>query len=143
MNITISKANQVKVQGHRTNGNCKPVYCINTGEVFASVTDAAEKHSVAIGNLSAALTGKSKTCHGKRYCFIVDVTHHLDEIAEHTRIREVKVQAYDAEKAAEEAKRKANEDYERHKAKCVKLREELEKETYLMTMAKQKMCALQ
>lgn len=47
----------------------KPILCIETNEVFASITDAAEKYNVTIGAVSRALRGKSKTCCGLRWSY--------------------------------------------------------------------------
>lgn len=106
MTINIRRATNVKAVGHHINGNSKPVFCITDGAVYASVIDAAEKTGATQSNMSAAVTGKIKTCKGKRYCFISNVMEHLDEIAENLKIRNEKVAAYDAMVAQENAKRK-------------------------------------
>lgn len=134
MTINIQKASNLKAQGVRTNGNCKPVFCITTGEVYASSIDAAKAIGVQPSTLSWAISRGSK-CQGKKFCFIANVIAHLDEIAECNRIRENKVMAYDAINARKEAMRKATEDYEKRKANCELLRQKLEKELALMTEA--------
>ena len=135
MTITIRKASNVKAVGYHTNGNSKPVFCITDGAVYASVTDAAEKVGVDPSTMSCAVTGKTGNCKGKRYCFIANVMEHLDEIAENLKIRNSKVEAYDAMIAAENAKKMAHENFNKHKAECERLREKLEKEMQLMKEA--------
>lgn len=141
MTINIQKASNLKVNGVRTNGNCKPVFCITTGEVYASSIDAAKAIGVQPSTLSWAISRGSK-CQGKKFCFIANVIAHLDEIAECNRIRETKVLAYDAINAKKEAMRKATEDYEKRKASCELLRQKLEKELALMTEAEKQLNAL-
>lgn len=47
----------------------KPVICIETDEIFVSITEAAKKHDVTIGAISRALRGKSKTCCGLHWSY--------------------------------------------------------------------------
>lgn len=138
MTITIQKASNLKVNGIRTNGNCKPVFCITTGEVYASSLDAAKAIGVQPSTLSWAIS-KGGKCQGKKFCFISNIMAHLDEIAECNRIRETKVMAYDEINAKREAMRKATENYEKRRAKCEILRQKLEKEMALMADAERHM----
>jgi hypothetical protein len=137
MTINIRRATNVTAVGHHINGNSKPVFCITDGAVYASVTDAAEKNGANPCNMSAAVTGKIKTCKGKRYCFISEVMEHLDEIAENLKVRNAKVAAYDAMIAEQNAKREAQENLAKHKAKCEELRAKLEKEMQLLQEAEE------
>lgn len=137
MTINIKRAANVTAVGHHTNGNCKPVFCITDGAVYASVTDAAEKNGVHPVNMSNVVTGKTKTCKGKRYCFVASVMDHLDEISENLKIRNEKVASYDAMIAEQNAKREAQENLAKHKAKCEELRARLEKEMALMKEAEE------
>lgn len=96
MTITVQNASEIKnVQGMPRNTNAKPVFCIDTGEVFASVTDAAVSVNANPSTMSWCLTERQKTCKGKRYCYLSKVIEHLDEIAECMRERETKLKAYD------------------------------------------------
>jgi hypothetical protein len=137
MTINIRRATNVTAVGHHINGNCKPVFCITDGAVYASVTDAAEKTGSTVGTMSAAVTGKIKTCKGKRYCFIAGVMEHLDEISKNIKVRNEKISAYDAMIAEQNAKKEAQENLAKHKAKCEELRVKLEKEMELLQKAEE------
>lgn len=140
MTINIQKATNVNAVGVHFNGNSKPVFCITDGSVYASVTDAAEKVGATVGNMSAALTGKSNTCKGKRYCFISEVMTHLDEISENINARNEKIAAYDAMIAEQTAKREAQANLAKHQANIEALRLKLEREMALMQEA-EALCA--
>ena len=135
MTINIQKCANVTVIGHRTHKNCKPVYCIDTGEIYASALDAAKANGVTTAPMSNVLTGKYKTCNGKRFCYVSKITEHLEEIAEANRIREAKVTAYDmiAEKQS-----KIN----KHNARIAELQAETAKETAARAEAQQELDAL-
>jgi DNA repair exonuclease SbcCD ATPase subunit len=144
--IKVQDKSEMRATGHHTNKNAKPVFCISTGEVFASVFDAAESVSSSHSNMSWALTQRMKTCKGKRWCFVSEIPEHLEEIANNMRARESKIKAYDAIIAEQEAIKKANEelakrkaDVEKRKANVEKLRAQLEKETASMHEAEEKL----
>ena len=142
MKITVTNESKVNATGEHFNGNAKPVYCISTGEIFASVTDAAKAIGSSTNNLSAHLTGITAHCKGKRLCYLSKVTENLDEIASEFRIRNEKVAAYDKFLAEQEAIRKANEELAKHKANAEKLRTQLEKEMELWKAAEAQLNAL-
>ena len=127
-NITITKQASAQAIGYRSNGNCKPVLCITTGEIYASATDAAEKLGVSLTVLAHAASGRIRTCKGKRWCYIQHIMQHLEEIAENTRIREEKVAAYD--KIVGKEKRKAA--LAERKAKLATMQAKLEKEALMI-----------
>lgn len=120
MTITIHDKKEIVAQGIHTNKNCKPVFCITTGEIFASVTDAAKANNVDISTMTGTLTGKSKTCNGKRFCLLSKCTEHIDEISETIAIRESKATKYDALIAEQERVRKIHERHEVRKAAYLK-----------------------
>lgn len=122
--ITITKTSTAKAIGHRSNGNCKPVYCITTGKVYDSALSAAEELGVSSSVLSMAAAGKLKTCKGERYCYVSQVMNYLEEIAECSRVRAEKVAAYDKIVGKQQ---KINALAER-KAKLAKMKEKLERE---------------
>jgi hypothetical protein len=140
MIVNIQNASNVNVTGHHNNKNCKAVYNITTGDIYASGYDAANALGVDRSCISAALTGKSRTCKGMKLCLVSKMMEHLGEITEQNRIRAEKVAAYDTMIAEQEAKSKAQEKLAKHKAKCEKLRAELEKEEKLMQEA-EALCA--
>jgi predicted transcriptional regulator with HTH domain len=140
MTINIQKATNVNVTGHHSNKNCKAIYNITTGEIYASGIDAANVLGVDPASVSGALTGKSKTCKGMRLCLVSKMMEHLEEITEQNRIRVAKVEAYDKMIAERNAKRDAQEKLAKHRAECEKLRAKLEKEMQLMQEA-EALCA--
>lgn len=146
MTINIQNATNVNVTGHRTSKNCKPVYCITTGEMYASATDAAEANGVCVSNISSALTGRTNVCCGKRFCYLSKMMEHLEEINQINRTNFEKAAAYDAimaerraKEEAEEAERRrkaeAREECERRRANLEALRLQIAEEMRLLTVA--------
>ena len=127
-NITITKNSTVEANGTRSHANCKPVYCITTGKVYASALDAAEELGVSHSVLSMAAAGKLKTCKGERYCYVSQVMNHLEEIAKCSRVRTEKVAAYD--KIVGKEKRK--QELDARKAKLAAMQAKMEKEAALI-----------
>ena len=114
-NITIHNEANIRAEGKLNSKHCKPVICLETGEVFTSVTDAAEKMGMSGNNLSSHLTGKRRSFAGKHFCYLSNATESLDAIV--SRLRETSAMEDDARKwreyqAEQEAKRKAKEKYE-------------------------------
>ena len=132
MTINIQKCSNVNVIGHHNHKNCKPVYCIDTGEIYASAIDAANANGVTKPPMSAVLTGKTKTCNGKRFCYVSKMMEHLDEINEANRIRAEKIAAYDAMMAKQSKAVELKDSIEKRNARINKLKEQLEKESYLL-----------
>ena len=142
MTFNIQNASIINVEGHRTHKNCKAVYCITTGEVYASVADAAEQNGVTTTAMSWAVSGKSKSCKGKRFCFVSNIVEHLDEIATNSRSREAKVVAYNEMVEKQEKIRKAQAKVDKHDARIAELQEALNKEMALMTDAQNELLTL-
>ena len=110
--INIHNEANIKANGEHTKKNAKAVICIETGEVYVSATDAAEKIGVHPSAVSLVCLGKSQTCKGKHYCYLSRVTENLDSIV--TRLRETAAVEEDAKRwqayqAEQEEKRKAEE----------------------------------
>lgn len=110
--INIHNEANIKAEGKFNSRHCKPVICIETGEVFTSVTDAAEKAGCVPNNMSTHLTGKLRHIKGKHYCYLSRVNESLDAIV--TRLRETAAVEEDAKRwkayqAEQEAARKAEE----------------------------------
>lgn len=110
--ITIHNKANIAAEGKRNSKLCKPVICIETGEVFDSVVEAAEKAGSHAQNLSHHLVGRRSHFIGKHYCYLASVTESLDAIV--TRLRETSAMEEDARKwrtyqAEQEAIRLAEE----------------------------------
>lgn len=125
MTITISNKSEIKnAKGELNSKKCKPVICITTGEVYTSATDAAEANETNVWSMSRACNGKQKTLNKKRFCYLADVSEHLEEMTtylhgmhERSAEMEKKAAAYDAIMAEREAERKAKEAHEAEVAK--------------------------
>lgn len=114
MKKTINMQHEANIQaeGKLSGRKCKPVICLETGEVFSSVTDAAEKKGLHPAGLSNCLIGKQRTFGGKHYCYLSRVSESLDVIV--ARLREASADAEAAQKwkayeAEQEAKRIAEQ----------------------------------
>lgn len=94
--INIQHEANIKAEGKLSGGNCKPVICIDTGDVYTSCIDAAEAVGVHFTAMSAHLRGKTRTVHGKRYVYMSRVSEELDAIV--TRLRETSSIEEDAKK---------------------------------------------
>lgn len=111
--INIQDKANIQAEGKLNSRHCKPIICLETGEVFTSVTDAAEKTRCSAPNLSSHLTGKGcRTIKGKHFCYLSRATENLDVIV--TRLREASSMESDAQKwrayqAEQEAIRKAEQ----------------------------------
>lgn len=115
--IIISNNATIKSTGEHTGGNCKPVICITDNMTFNSVTDAAEYYNAWAVQISNVCTGKFRTFHGKRFCFLRDINQHLDEMMDNNRNTaervselERKAALWDAFQHEQEKKRKAEEE---------------------------------
>ena len=102
--------------GNRTHHSCKPVICIDTGEVFASVTDAAEAIGVSVFAVSSCCTGKTRPVKGKHFCHVSKTSENLDVLTAVIRAQNAKMAELEADAAIgrvireeQEAKRKAEE----------------------------------
>lgn len=135
MTINIQNATNVNVIGHRNNKNCKAVYNITTGEIYASGLDAAHAIGADRSSVSNTLTGRTKSCMGMRLCLVSKIMENLEEITEQNRIRAEKVAAYDAMIAKQNAAKEAEEKLAIHRANCEKLRAKLEREMQMMQEA--------
>ena len=110
--IIINEKATIEANGTHGVKSHKPVICIDTGDVYASVTDAAEAIGTTISNMSGHLCGKSKSVKGKHFCYLAKANESLDSIV--TRLRETsemeaKAKMWDAMMAEQEAARKAEQ----------------------------------
>ena len=83
--ITIQRKAVIRGKGKSCNGNTNAVLCISTGEILTSCHDAANHADVTPGHMSSVCRGNVRTAKGKRYCYVKDITEHLDEVAESIR----------------------------------------------------------
>lgn len=120
--LIINKEAKVNAQGKVNHKNAKPVFCMNTGHIYASVIDAAECTSSDAGDISRCCNGKIRHVKGNRYCFVKDVPANLDEISNNMS----KYSDIIAERELKEKKRLENE---KHKETLAKLKEKYAKET--------------
>ena len=114
MKKTINMQHEANIQaeGKLSGRKCKPVICLETGEVFSSMTDAAEYTEVTTATMSNHLTGRYRSVRGKHYCYLSRVNESLGTIL--ARLRETAAIEEDAKKwkvyeAEQEAKRVAEQ----------------------------------
>ena len=142
MTITFHRDSVITdAKGIHTTYNNKPVMCITTGQVFASVTDAAHSVGSSVGTMSCALR-HNRPLKGKKFCFVAHVTEHLDELMVNAREREEKASAYSEMQAHQEKIRAARAKIAQHKANAEELRRQLDEETKAMECAEQELRAL-
>ena len=53
---------------------CRKVRCVETGEIFSSIKEAAEHYGLKRPNISAILSGKKKTCGGYHWEYVIYTT---------------------------------------------------------------------
>lgn len=141
--ITLTNESTVNANGKKRNGNSKPVFCIDTGAVYASSLDAAEQLNLSTSNLSAALTGKTRTCNGMRFCFLSKVPEHFEEITAAMKARQDKITAYDKIVGRQQAIEDAKARIEQYKANYAKLQKKMDKEIAAYERAKAELAELE
>ena len=137
--ITLTNESTVNANGKKRTKNAKPVFCIDTGDVYASSLDAAEAIGVGTSTLCAALTGKTKTCKGMRFCFLSKVPEYFDEITTAMQIRQNKIKAYDEMIGHQSAVEAARAEVDKRRANYDKLQQKLAKEFDALTAAQAKL----
>ena len=110
--INIQNYADINAEGKLNSRQCKPVICLETGDVYTSVTDAANAIGCRGNELSSHLTGKRRSIKGKHFCYLSRAMESLDVIV--ARLRKTSVMEDDAAKwrayqAEQEAIRKAEE----------------------------------
>lgn len=138
---TLKLQNEANIlsEGKKRTGNAKPVICIETGEVYNSVTDAAEKNGTRVDYMSSHLRGKTKTLHKKHFIYMSKATENLDTLTTHIREMnknyaelEFKAKAYDAWMAEQQAKQKKQAKIDVLMAKKAKHEEKYQREAELI-----------
>ena len=107
------------------NKNAKPVYCITTGNVYASTVDAGIGEKCCQGCVSAVCRGKFKQTNGKQFCYVKDMPVRVLDISNATKdlVKDASIyRSQEAERKAKEAHEKAKRELE---AKIAKMTDEL------------------
>lgn len=122
--------------------NAKPVLCIDTGLIYASLTDAAEDVGVTVTALSRCLRGKTNSCKGMSWCFVKESANHIEDIT--GRIRRANAEAEDAkdEKDALKEYRRYTKELFTLREKETKLKQELDEVGRMIEQAKHNLDAL-
>lgn len=122
--------------------NAKPVLCIDTGLIYASLTDAAEDVGVTVTALSSCLRGKTNSCKRMSWCFVKESANHIDDIT--GRIRQANAEAEDAkdEKDALKEYRRYTKELFTLREKETKLKQELDEVARMIEQAKHNLDAL-
>lgn len=122
--------------------NAKPVLCIDTGLIYASLTDAAEDVGVTVTALSSCLRGKTNSCKGMSWCFVKESANHIDDIT--GRIRQANAEVEDAkdEKDALKEYRRYTKELFTLREKETKLKQELDEVARMIEQAKHNLDAL-
>lgn len=142
MKLTIQNAVEITTaKGVHAIYNNKPVLCIDTGELYVSLRDAALSNHIDPGALSRALSQR-KPCKGLRFCFIDKTKESVETIAEAIRDISAKAQAYDAIKKRQDDIVAAEKAIEKHKANIEKYNRLLCEETAFLTEAEKKLSEL-
>lgn len=122
--------------------NAKPVLCIDTGLIYASLTDAAEDVGVTVTALSSCLRGKTNSCKGMSWCFVKESANHIEDIT--GRIRQANAEAEDAkdEKDVLKEYRRYTKELFTLREKETKLKQELDEVGRAIEQAKHNLDAL-
>lgn len=86
--MTINVNNGVtinEVLGYRTYSLCKPVVNKTTGEIYASVLDAADMLGCTHSLVSQACRGRVKTCKGYRLEYVDNTSGNVDSLTSEIR----------------------------------------------------------
>ncbi len=121
--ISVQKESIIKGKGKRTNGNTNAVLCISTGEVFTSMSDAAEHYGVTTGNFSVACRTPNRTVKGKKFCYIKDINNHLHEVSDAI----YKANMYDEYMTKEEKRKELVAEMDKWQSEVARLEYELYK----------------
>lgn len=83
-NIKIQGASNAEAIGLPRRRNAKAVMCIETGEIFASITDAAVFFNTTGSTISNVLNPNShkSDINGYHLCFVSETMEHIDEITD-------------------------------------------------------------
>lgn len=142
-NVTLQLSKDVKaIAIGEDRKNAKPVLCIDTGLIYASLTDAAEDVGASVTALSSCLRGKTNSCKGMSWCFVKESANHIEDIT--GRIRQANAEAEDAKDDMDALKeyRRYTKELFTLREKETKLRKELEEVGHAIEQAKHNLDAL-
>lgn len=142
-NITLQVSKDAKaIAIGKDRQNAKPVLCIDTGIIYASMTDAANDIGVSMATLSSCLRGKTNTCKGMSWCFVKESANNIEAIT--GRIRAANAEAEDAkdEKDALKEYRRYTKELFMLREKEMKLQDELDMVRRMIEQAKHNLDAL-
>lgn len=140
--IVNTKESKITVESttKRTNKNCKPVFDITTGTIYASQSDVVKLLKSFSSDVSNACNGKLSSIKGHRLCKLSDIVYHIEELSENMKkyyeiykrfekeILEKEIEEAQKEKiSCEEAYEKAKKAYEEEKELLLKANEKLNK----------------
>lgn len=129
--ITVNEKVIINANGELHGRRCKPVICIDTGEVYSSCTDAAKANKTHVSVVSACCIGRIKTANGKHFCFVSKANENLEALTARIRELESKAAKWDVlEAEREEEERKENEARlakEKHEREIAKAKEKIER----------------
>jgi predicted transcriptional regulator len=91
--ITITEKSEVPATGHRIGGNSHPLMCVETGEIYSSGTDAAEKVGVTQGAISQQITGRVQTCKGLHFIKVSDAQKNVGMLSKAIKTANAKAEA--------------------------------------------------
>ena len=96
--ITITKKATARTneESIKRRANAKPVYCLETQEIYASVTDAAYAFGVNKSWISTVCLGKRKSMSGFHLCFVADIPRNLNLINGYGRDNMCKANLFEA-----------------------------------------------
>lgn len=93
--ITRHSAVTINAKGKYTNRNCKPVLCVETGEIYASCKEAADAVGVTPSNISWTITGRMNTCKGMHFVLVDNIKEQLDRVTGVIRTKNTECKAKD------------------------------------------------
>lgn len=79
-NITIHNASNINAIGKHNSAHCKPIVCVETGDTYSSIKDAATKVGVHYVTMCQHMRRKLKSVKGLHYSYLSDVLDNPDDI---------------------------------------------------------------
>lgn len=109
------------------NGNCKGVFCITHLNTFNSGKEAAKALGISANSISDVCSGKRRTTHGLRFCFVSEMDKYSEEIAVQGQIMRKVYEEQERKRKEQERIEKAKADYSKACEQYNKARESVKK----------------